>query len=125
MTAEVARERAMQQMLSEVAAAIADFNRTRVVLQTQATVEINPNVLNLWSSPMAALTITFAAGDSRYADEYKIQFQCPSDAATDLHLPSSLKWVDDEPLEPEAGFIYQISVIDNLALYAGWEAQSE
>ena len=125
MTAEVARERAKQQMLADVAAAIADFNRTRVVLQTQATVEINPNVLNLWSSPMAALTITFAAGDSRYADEYKIQFQCPSDAATDLHLPSSLKWVDDEPLEPEAGFIYQISVIDNLALYAGWEAQSE
>ena len=125
MTAEVAREQAKQQMLSEVSTAIADFNRTSVVLQTQETVEINPNVLNIWSDPIAALTITFAAGNSRYADEYKIQFQCPSNASTDLHLPTSLKWVNDDPIEPEPGHVYQISVIDNLALYAGWEAQSE
>lgn len=125
MEAEAARELASQQALTQIATAINDWNRTRVVEQTLGTVEIQPNVKNIWAQPMAELTITFAEGVAGYDNEYIIQFQCPSNAGTDLHLPASLKWVDDEPLEPEAGFIYQISVIDNLALYAGWEAQSE
>lgn len=125
MEAEAARELASQQALTQIATAINDWNRTRVVEQTLWTVEIQPNVKNIWAQPMAELTITFAEGVAGYDNEYIIQFQCPSNAGTDLHLPASLKWVDDEPLEPEAGFIYQISVIDNLAVYAGWEAQIE
>jgi hypothetical protein len=52
------------------------------------------------------------------------QFTSPSDADTVLTLPGTVRWANDDPLEPEAGHTYQVSVVDNLAVYAGWEAQS-
>lgn len=113
---------AVEHAQEEVAVAIADFNRTKIVLQTESEVEINPNVKNIWRTAISELTITFAAGDSRYDDEYMIQFTCPANAGTILHLPSTLRWADDNPLEPEPGNTYQISVVDNFAIYAGWEA---
>ena len=116
---------AVTQAQADVAAAIADFNRTKIVLQTESEVEISPNVKNIWRTAISELTITFAAGDSRYDDEYMIQFTCPTESSTDLHLPSTVRWAEDNPLEPEPRWTYQISVVDNLAIYAGWEAASE
>jgi hypothetical protein len=52
------------------------------------------------------------------------QFTCPSSAATTLTLPVTIRWANDDELEPEAGYTYQVSIVDNLAVYAGWEAQS-
>jgi len=106
----------------DVAEAIADFNRTKIVLQTENEVVINPNVKNIWRTPISELTITFAAGNPRYDDEYMIQFTCPTDSATVLTLPSGLRWADDYELEPQPGYTYQISIVDNLAIYAEWEA---
>ena len=116
---------AVTQAQADVAAAIADFNRTKIVLQTESEVAIDPNVKNIWRTAIAELTITFAAGDSRYDDEYMIQFTCPTESGTTLHLPSTVRWAEDNPLEPEPGLTYQISVVDNLAIYAGWEAAQE
>lgn len=112
----------VSQAQSDVQTAINDFNRTRRVIQTESEVEINPNVKNIWSSPIPELTITFAAGVQGYDNEYMIEFTCPSDAATVLTLPSGLRWMDDDPLQPQPGYTYQISIIDNLAVFAGWEA---
>ncbi len=113
---------AVSQAQSDVQTAINDWNRTRRVAQTESEVAIQPNVKNIWSSPMSELTITFVAGTAGYDNEYMIQFQCPSDSVTVLTLPSSVKWVNDEPIDLQEGWVYQVSIIDNLAVYAGWEA---
>ena len=107
-----------------VQTAINDWNRTRRVFQTESEVEIQPNVKNIWPGKMPQLTIAFAEGVSGYDNEYMIEFTCPDDAATELTLPSGVLWVDDETLELQAGYTYQISIIDNLAIYAGWETTS-
>ena len=120
--AELLREQAKNQMLQDVQTAIADFNRTRRVVQTLTEVEIQPNVKNIWVDPIAELTITFAEGISGYDNEYMIQFQCPDNEPTALTLPQGLQWVDDNPIDLQPGWLYQISIIDNLAIYAGWEA---
>lgn len=120
--AELLREQAKSQMLQDVQTAIADFNRTRRVVQTLTEVEIQPNVKNIWVDPIAELTITFAEGISGYDNEYMIQFQCPDNEPTALTLPQGLQWVDDDPIDLQPGWLYQISIIDNLAIYAGWEA---
>ena len=88
------------------------------VEQTSTTASIDPNVLNVWGA-VSTLSITFNTGQSGRLNEYMIQFTCPSNAATALTLPSSVIWLE-EP-EFEAGWTYQISVVNNLAIYAGWE----
>lgn len=120
-TAEQERVNGFAAAQQRLQTAIDDWNRTRKVFQTESEVEIQPNVENIWSEPIAELTITFAEGVEGYANEYMIQFQCPDDAETVLHMPQSVVWMDKEPLDPEAGWMYQISIIDNMAVYAGWD----
>lgn len=120
-SAETARQQETDAALARVQTAIDDWNRTRKVLQTESDVEIQPNVNNIWNEPISELTITFAEGVEGYDNEYMIQFRCPENSETALHLPQSVIWMDDEPLEPEAGWMYQISIIDNMAVYAGWK----
>lgn len=86
------------------------------------TGSIHPGVMNMWDGAPTALTLTLASGLAGYANEYMMQFTCPAAAGTQLTLPSSVRWVNNEPLEPEPGMTYQISIVDNLAVYAGWEA---
>jgi hypothetical protein len=98
-------------------------NKITVVNQSASSVAINPNVLNVWGA-ISSLSITFSAGASDEVNEYMFQFTCPSNAGTILTLPDTVKWANDDELEPEPGHTYQVSILDNLALYAGWEAQS-
>lgn len=92
----------------------------QMIEQTDTTVTIKPNVLNVWGA-VSSLTIGFESGSAGRVNEYMIQFSCPENSATILNLPSSVRWVDGA-LEPEAGYTYQISVVNNLAVYAEWEA---
>lgn len=92
-----------------------------VVVQTGETVTIYPNVLNVWGK-MDNLTITLGAGGSGDVNEYMIQFTCGS-TPTKLSLPSNLIW-DEEP-EFEANHKYQISILNDLVVYKGWELKSE
>jgi hypothetical protein len=98
-------------------------SKVTVVPQTNSTVAINPNVLNVWGE-VSNLVITFVEGTTGEVYEYMIQFTSPSDAGTSLTLPSAVRWANNDTLEPEAGYTYQVSIVDNLAVYAGWEAQS-
>ena len=98
-------------------------NKTTIVAHNSGTATINPNVLNVWGE-VANLAITFATGAANEVNEYMIQFTCPSNAGTIITLPNNIRWANDDTLEPEAGYTYQVSIIDNLAVYAGWEAQN-
>ena len=89
-----------------------------MVSQTDTTTSINPNILNVWGN-VASLAISLLAGASGSVNEYMLQFTVASDNFT-LSLPSSVRWSE----EPEwvNGNTYQVSIENNLALYAEWEA---
>ena len=104
---------------------ISDRRRTMQVIQTESTVEIQPNVMNIWPEPMAVLEVTFATGVSGYENEYMMRFTCPDDEPTELYLPDVTYWANGSPLEPEKGWSYEISVIDGRAAYAEYEPIEE
>lgn len=99
-----------------------DFASENVQEQTTSPVSIYPNRLNLWTTAMAAITITsFVAGTAGTMSEYMMQFTVDGDNFS-LALPSGAQWVNGETPEWEDGWTYQVSVINNLAISAGWEA---
>lgn len=103
----------------QVLAYFTDFN-DKVVNHTNTTISIKPNVLNVWGA-VNSLNISFTAGDSGDENEYKLQFKVNSNSFT-LSLPNGVKWIE-EP-EWEAGYTYQVSVLNGLALGAGWEGNA-
>lgn len=103
----------------QVLAYFTDFN-DKVVTHTNTTVSIKPNVLNVWGA-VNSLNISFTAGNSGDENEYKLQFKVNSNSFT-LTLPSGVKWIE-EP-DWESGYTYQVSVLNGLALAAGWEGNA-
>lgn len=84
-----------------------------IVRQTDTTVCISPNVLNVWPE-MEALDITLAPpADEDIVNEYMIQFTS-GEVATTLALPVDIKWNTAPTIN--ANKIYQISIINNLAV---------
>lgn len=118
-------DNAVSEAASAVSAAIADWNRTKIVIQTETEVTIAPNVKNVWETPVSKLCISFTEGDNKYDNEYMMQFSCPADVGTELSFPDDVRWIDDDPPQPQAGKTYQISISDNLAIYAEWEAANK
>lgn len=96
-----------------------DAYSTIVVNQTDTTTSIYPNKLNKWGS-VQGLSIGFEAGASGRTNEYMMEFTVSGSNFT-LTLPSSVKWIDGEQPDWEDGFTYQVSVLNNLAVAAGWE----
>lgn len=108
--------------LSEVEGSISSMKQ--VVVQDSNLVDVLPNRLNLWPSPVSSLTLTLSvpAGAASNLNEYMLQFTVDGDEFS-LTLPSSVRWME-EP-EWEDGYTYQVSILNGLAVYAGWEAVSE
>lgn len=107
---------------AETARAYLYYGRTNKVFQTEQTVGIIPNVLNVWNSPVTSLTITFLENVGTSINEYMLEFTVDGSNFT-LTLPYNVKWSG----EPDwiDGFTYQVSVLDDLAVASGWEADSE
>jgi hypothetical protein len=55
-------------------------------------------------------------------NEYAFEFTSTTDDFT-LNMPRGVKWIE----EPEIleGYTYQVSVLNNLAIIAGWEVNNE
>lgn len=92
-------------------------NDPQVIEQTETTVEIQPNVLNVWGT-VASLTITLAEADPTKYNEYMIQFESGASPTT-LTLPNTVSWLTDAAIE--ANTTYQISIVNNLGIMEGWE----
>lgn len=92
-------------------------NEPVIINQTETTVTINPNVLNVWGE-VEELEISFAEVDATKYNEFMIQFEC-GNAATTLTLPSSIEWLTDVDIEPVT--TYQISIVNNLGIMEGWQ----
>ncbi len=90
-------------------------SRTPIVSQTATTVEIDPNVLNRWSSSINALTVTFATPDDPdVVNEYMLEFTSNTTSFA-LSMPNGIKWANYPPQIDELA-TYQISVINNLGV---------
>ena len=75
---------------------------------------IAPNVFHKWGE-VASLTLTLGAETAGVANQYTFEFASGS-TATVLALPDSLKWADDNVPTIEANMIYQISILNGLAV---------
>lgn len=95
---------------------------TPELAQTSTMLDIKPNVLNVWHTAIASLAVGFIAGDSNSVNEYMLQFTVTGDTFA-LTLPSGVLWVE-EP-EWENGYTYQVSIVNNLAVSAGWDNSSQ
>jgi hypothetical protein len=94
---------------------------TRIFEHTEVEGSILPNVLNRWGN-IAALTIySFQGSQGEYVNEYMLEFTVSGDDFT-LTLPDGVRWVEEPTWED--GYTYQVSITNNLAVYAGWEAQT-
>lgn len=111
---------AVSQSVTSLTQAIAEIREgggTGVVQQTQQSVAIAPNVLNVWGN-VSQLAITFTAGASGVVNEYMLEFTVSGDNFA-LTLPNGVRWAE-EP-EWESGSKYQVSILNGLAIYAEWE----
>jgi uncharacterized protein YdbL (DUF1318 family) len=88
--------------------------------ETSATIaSLTPNVFHQWGE-VAALTITaLGSGATGKVTEYMIEFQSGS-TPTVLSLPNGIKWAngDDPTQDIKANKTYQISIVNNLGVYA-------
>ena len=80
------------------------------------TFELTPNVLHKWGE-VASLTLTFGAETQGIVNEYMFQFTSGA-VATQLSLPETVKWTSTP--EIAANTVYQVSIVDNLAVIGGW-----
>ncbi len=91
---------------------------TPVVNHTETTVEIAPNVLNMWGE-VAELNITLAdipENKEKVVNEYIIQFTS-GETPTVLALPSEIKWWNDKIPVIAENMTYQISILNGLAVF--------
>ncbi len=84
-----------------------------IVNHTDTTVNIQPNVLNIWGE-ITELDITLMQPTNKnILNEYMIQFTS-GEVATMLILPSDIKWMSTPKIQ--ANKVYQISIVNNLAV---------
>ena len=106
--------------LSQSVTGLREETKIVKVQQTETTVAIDPNKMNIWGS-VAALNITLTPGTAGVANEYMLQFTVSGDNFT-LTLSDTVLWVNEPAWEQ--GYTYYVSIQDGLGLYAGWEAQN-
>lgn len=82
------------------------------------TKQLNPNTFYEFGK-CSSLTITLASETSGIANEYMFEFVSGSTPAT-LSLPDSVKWSGGNAPTIEANKTYQVSIVNNLAVFAAF-----
>lgn len=85
--------------------------------ETRAT--IAPNKFHKWSGSLSSLTIELGTPTSGVVNQYVFQFAGYS--GTTLSLPSSVYWENNEPPVIDDYYLYQVSIINNLATYVKYK----
>ena len=94
-----------------------DFMQQNVLHQTQQNVSLVPNILNVWGN-VTSLTVSLVGEEEGKVNEYMLEFTVASNNFS-LTLPNEVRWAE-EPVW-ENGGTYQVSILNGLAIYAGWE----
>ena len=82
---------------------------------------ILPNELNKWGKIKSLTINSFQGAQEGHVNEYMLEFTVSGDDFT-LTLPEGIRWVEEPTWEN--GYTYQVSIVNNLAVFAGWEAQT-
>ena len=82
---------------------------------------ILPNVLNKWENIKSLTIHSFQGAQEGCVNEYMLEFTVSGDDFT-LALPEGVRWTEEPTWEN--GYTYQVSIVDNLAVFAGWEAKT-
>ena len=82
---------------------------------------ILPNELNKWGKIKSLTINSFQGTQEGHVNEYMLEFTVSGDNFT-LTLPEGVRWVEEPTWEN--GYTYQVSIVNNLAVFAGWEAQT-
>lgn len=80
------------------------------------TEELQPNTFYKFGE-CSSLTITLAAEKSGILNEYMFEFISDSTPTTLTDIPN-IKWQNGDKLVPEANCTYQVSIVNNCAVYA-------
>ena len=103
---------------------IANWKCTDVAIISESTEvkdSILPNELNKWGKIKSLTINSFQGAQEGYVNEYMLEFTVSGDNFT-LTLPEGVRWVEEPTWEDE--YTYQVSIVDNLAVFAGWEVQT-
>lgn len=86
------------------------------VSSTESSKAIEPNKYYKWGT-ITSLSITLSTANlnSSLLNEYMFEFTSGSTATT-LTLPNSIKWLNGATPKIEANKVYQISIVNNLAI---------
>ena len=79
------------------------------------TFTLLPNKFYVWGE-VGNLTLLLGTKQTGVANEYLFQFESGTTPTT-LSLPAEIKWHNDEIPIIESGYIYQISILENLGSY--------
>lgn len=96
---------------------------TKIVTQTASEVTIQPNVMNVWSNAVTSLTITKGDDIGGIVNNYMIRFVAGA-SGTNMSVKFdkfSLQWYGGSEPEWVEGNTYEISIVDNIALWAEFE----
>ena len=81
--------------------------------ESDKTYILTPNTFHIWDE-VDFLTLTLATEQNIIINEFLFQFES-GEEPTVLSLPSNILWANDEIVEIESGYIYQISILNGLA----------
>lgn len=81
---------------------------------------IKPNVLNIWENPEFLNIILDIPSTNEIVNEYMLQFTT-GDVAPSLYLSAQIEWKNGNPPILEPNKTYQISIINNLGVWAVFE----
>lgn len=91
----------------------------KIVNFSSTALSMDPNTYYISSTPLSSLTITLnEPTDNTIINEYLLEFTVNSGAT--INFPSSLKWANGEIPTFENGNTYQISIVNNLAIFASF-----
>lgn len=82
---------------------------------------ILPNILNKCGTIRSLAIHSFQGAQEGCVNEYMLEFTVSGDDFT-LALPEGVRWTEEPTWEN--GYTYQVSIVDNLAVFAGWEAKT-
>lgn len=93
----------------------ADKAERRVVTELASSVELQPNVMHVLSNVGTSLSVTLAAAtDNAIVNEYMLEFDT-GETPPSVSFPSAVVFPVGMVVSPNKR--YQISIIDNIALY--------
>jgi len=98
---------------------IHDITAETHIIDTTGTFSLTPNTFYIFDNIIEDINIVLGTPVSGRLNEYNLEFTC--DENSQINFPNTLRWIDDEPLEPEQGYTYQVSIVDGLAVYGAWE----